>query len=330
MSLFKRNQTWWIRIRTPSGQLIRQSAKTTIKKEAQELHDRLRAEAWRKETLHVGPKRTWDEAAMQWLLEAAAKRDIAHDRQKLRWLNPVLKGRVLDTICREDLVAISNQKAKEASQATANRYMALIRAILRKAALEWEWIDRVPKVPMFKEATRRIRWLTREEADRLLAELPPHQEALARFALATGLRQGNILGLTWQQVDLGNQRAWIHADEAKGRRAIPVPLNADAMRVLEQQLGNHRKWVFTWQGKRIKQVNTHAFQKALRRAGIEDFRWHDLRHTWASWHAQAGTPLHALQELGGWETVSMVRRYAHYAPDHLAQYVGNVEFGAQN
>ncbi len=58
----------------------------------------------------------------------------------------------------------------------------------------------------------------------------------------------------------------------------------------------------------------------LGKAGKEDFRWHDLRHTWASWHVQAGTPLNVLQELGGWESVDMVRRYAHLAVDHLTEY----------
>ena len=71
----------------------------------------------------------------------------------------------------------------------------------------------------------------------------------------------------------------------------------------------------------MRQVNTKAWRQALKRVGIEDFRWHDLRHTWASWHVQAGTPLHVLQELGGWESVEMVRRYAHLSTDHLAEYV---------
>ena len=64
--------------------------------------------------------------------------------------------------------------------------------------------------------------------------------------------------------------------------------------------------------------------KALKRASIENFRWHDLRHTWASWHVQDGTPLHVFQELGGWETPLMVRRYAHLAADHLAAYASRV------
>ena len=70
----------------------------------------------------------------------------------------------------------------------------------------------------------------------------------------------------------------------------------------------------------MEHVNGKAWRKALGRAGIKDFRWHDLRHTWASWHVQAGTPLNVLQEMGGWESASMVRRYAHLAADHLAAY----------
>ena len=63
-----------------------------------------------------------------------------------------------------------------------------------------------------------------------------------------------------------------------------------------------------------------AWRAALARVGITDFRWHDLRHTWASWHVQAGTPIHVLQELGGWSDIRMVQKYAHLAPEHLAEY----------
>lgn len=66
--------------------------------------------------------------------------------------------------------------------------------------------------------------------------------------------------------------------------------------------------------------STKTWYGALERAGIEDFRWHDLRHTWASWHVQNGTPLYVLQELGGWESPEMVRRYAHLAAEHLAPF----------
>jgi integrase len=126
--------------------------------------------------------------------------------------------------------------------------------------------------------------------------------------------------LQWTQVDLVRRVAWIHPDQAKARRAIPVPLNRDAALLLRQRLGKHPMYVFSYHGKRITQVSTKAWYAALEKAGIEDFRWHDLRHTWASWHVQSGTPLFALQEMGGWSSAEMVRRYAHLAADHLSPY----------
>ena len=115
--------------------------------------------------------------------------------------------------------------------------------------------------------------------------------------------------------------AWIHPDQAKARKAIAVPLSAAAVIVIREQIGKHPTHVFSYQGKSVTQVNTRTWRTALMRVGIENFRWHDLRHTWASWHVQAGTPLHVLQELGGWECVEMVRKYAHLSSDHLAEYM---------
>jgi integrase len=112
----------------------------------------------------------------------------------------------------------------------------------------------------------------------------------------------------------------MHPDQAKARRAIPVPLNDDAMRVVALEVGKHREFVFRFRGRQVQQVSTKAWYGALERAGIVDFRWHDLRHTWASWHVQGGTPLFALQELGGWESAERVRKYAHLAAEHLAPW----------
>ena len=170
---------------------------------------------------------------------------------------------------------------------------------------------------LYPEAKRRVRWLNREEAHRLLEALPTHQRQLTRFALATGLRQANVLGLRWSEVDLERRTAWVHADEAKGREAIGVPLNDDAMAVLREEQGKHRQRVFTFKGRPLGQANTRAWRNALKRAGIENFRWHDLRHVWATWHVMAGTTLAELQELGAWKSELMVKRYAHFAPEQL-------------
>jgi integrase len=98
-----------------------------------------------------------------------------------------------------------------------------------------------------------------------------------------------------------------------------VPLNTTTLEVLHQQIGKHPERVFTRVGKPVAYANTLAWRNALKRAGIDNFRWHDLRHTWASWHRQSGTPTHELQRLGGWRSSVMVERYAHLAPDHLAK-----------
>jgi integrase len=206
------------------------------------------------------------------------------------------------------------------TNATVNRPLEVVRAILRKCVNDWEWLDRAPHVRMLKEPTRRIRFLSRPEAQRLLAELPEHLAAMAAFSLATGVRRANVTGLQWTQVDLVRRLGWIHPDEAKGRKAIAVPLNAEAVAILRGQIGGHLTHVFGFRGKPVLQVSTKAWYQALQRAGIENFRWHDLRHTWASWHVQNGTLLHVLQELGGWESVEMVRRYAHLSAEHVAPY----------
>ena len=145
------------------------------------------------------------------------------------------------------------------------------------------------------------------------------------FALVTGLRQSNVLGLEWSHVNLDTGHAWVGAAQSKNRRPIAVPLNTNAVEVLRRQLGKHPERVFTYRGRPISWGNTRAWREALKRVGIENFRWHDLRHTWASWHRQSGTPTHELQRLGGWRSSVMVERYAHLAPDHLAQAANRLD-----
>lgn len=330
MSLKKRGNTWWISFTTPSGKRIRRSTGTSDQKEAEELHDKLKAESWRIDKLGERPSYTWDDAGLRWLDETQHKRTHKEDILKLAWMQQFLRGRSLAEITREEIAAIGEKKRKAASAATANRFLALIRAILRRACADWEWIDKVPKVRMYPEAKRRVRWLKPEEVGRLIQELPVHQQDVVLFALATGLRQSNIRELSWQQVDLVQRTAWIPDEEAKNGEDIHVSLSQFAVEILQRQMGKHPEAVFTYDGRRVGQLNTTGWRSALKRAGIENFRWHDLRHTWASWLVQSGTPLYALQEMGGWKSTEMIRRYAHLAPAHLAKHadvVGNMLIG---
>ncbi|MEQ6340171.1 MAG: site-specific integrase [Gammaproteobacteria bacterium] len=325
MPVVKRGKTWYVRFTSPNGSRIFVSARTTDRQAAQEYHDRLKAEYWRVHQIGDRPRYLWQQAVLRWLAEKAHKASLKTDKSHLRWLDVHLRDIPLASITTALLETIAQAKLDDgASPARANRMLAVIRSILRCAANQWDWLDKSPNFRMLSESKRRIRWLTREEAERLLAALPPHLAAMAGFALAAGLRESNITGLEWSQVDLERRIAWIHPDQAKARKAITVPLNAEAVLILRRQVGQHDRWVFTYQGNRVTRANNHAWRKALKRAGIEDFRFHDLRHTWASWHVQAGTPLYALQEMAGWSSVEMVRRYAHLSADHLSDYAENL------
>lgn len=269
--------------------------------------------------------KTWDDAVERWLFEKADKASLHSDKCIIRWLAPYLSGQALSSIDRVVVDAIKLRKIETGvANGTVNRMLALLRSVLRRAVYEWEWSGVVPRVRLLREPTRRVRFLSALQAQRLLEQLPAHLARMAAFSLATGLRKSNVTDLQWSQVDLSRCMAWVHPDQSKTRRAIAVPLNQDAVRILSIQAGQHPTHVFVFKGQTVAKVSTAAWKKALKRAGIDDFRWHDLRHTWASWHVQNGTPLNVLQELGGWESAQMVRRYAHFSASHLTIYAEKI------
>lgn len=269
--------------------------------------------------------KTWSDAASKWILETKHKKDHRCDRAKLRWIGRFWNDYALSDIKRDLIDELAQLKALTAKPATVNRYLALIRAILRRAAVEWQWIEKAPHVRLLHEPSRRVRWLKPEQARRLLDELPEHQRHPMVFALSTGLRAGNVLGLRWDQIDLKRRVCWFFGDQTKNAEDITISLNDNAMAVLYARRNVHREYVFTYGGKPIKRLTTKAWYKALKRANISNFRWHDLRHTWASWLVQKGVPLYALQEMGGWKTASMVRKYAHLSPAHNLRYAQTID-----
>ena len=195
MSLYRRKTVWWVRFTTPGGKRVRRSTGTTSKEAAQEYHDRLKAEIWKTQKLGRKPRRTWEQAAVRWLKEKAHKASLDADRMHLRWLDGHLRGKHLEAITREVLDRLIETRLSEGvSNATVNRTMEVVRSILRKAANEWDWIDRAPAVRMLPEPKRRIRWLTHEEAERLIEELPEHLAEMVRFSPGHRLAKGQCDG----------------------------------------------------------------------------------------------------------------------------------------
>lgn len=267
---------------------------------------------------------TWQDAKIRYLQEMSGKKSIEQDRQIFE---RIAYWRALKLYEIRFVISslINNMQKKGNKPATINRTLSLIKTILNKAKNEWEWIDKVPFIKLLKVNNARTRWLTKEEAKRMLTELPQHLALMAEFALNTGLRNRELAHLKWSNLQYakdGNHTIFL--EETKNGKLRSIPLNKRSKEILSKLKDDKTSFIFNYKGKPISQCNTRAFRKALRRAGITDFRWHDLRHTWASWHINAGTPLHVLQKLGGWSKYDMCLRYAHLDDEELKKAQENI------
>lgn len=337
MSIKKRGQTWYTDFVAPNGQRVRKSTKTKVKKEALEFCDTLKTQLWRQHQLGEKPKRryTWREAVVRYLQLKEGTKWENGLKIILRDLHNWLDGLYLDEIDAELISRItferkamkprSNKgKGKTVKNGTVNRMLRTLNAILRLAHEEWEWIDRKPKVPTLKEEPTEVTWLTKEEVQRLKDEMPHHLKQMMLFSIMTGLRESNVTRLTWKQIQWESHTVIFNHIVMKNGEPFSIPLTEASINILKEEMGKHPEYVFTFRNHPIKRANTRAFKKALARAGIDPISWHKLRHTFATWHRQQKTPLHVLQDLGGWKSEEMVKRYAHLGVDHLAEYASNI------
>jgi len=325
--LYRRRDSrfWWVDVALPDGRRICQSTRTEDRKEAEALVAKLKSEAFREAAFGIKPKRSWQQAVVRYLEVKAALRSVRDVRRICRILHPILGNKLLTEIDGDVVWEICQRLlARKIAPATVNRYLATIRGIFRMARDEWQWIDNFPKVRLLPGEVARDRWLTRKEADRLIEACSPHMAAIVRFALATGCRASEITGLEWGRVDLERRTAWLNSTKNGTPRG--VPLNRDAVAVLEVEKGKHPRYCFTYRGEPIRWgVCNTAWLEAVKRSGLADFRFHDLRHTWASWHRQAGTSCDELKDLGGWKSRVMVDRYAKFATENLAIAASRIE-----
>lgn len=322
MSVYKQpnSDVWWVSITHPNAPRVRRSTGTTDRVEAQRVHDEIKAALWNQPKLKG---KTWGMAVTAWTEEGRDAADIYRLFKFARYF----PDRALTDITGESLeTALKFCK----TPGTYNRYRGMLMSVL-STAKQKKWLREVPDIAVRKAKKKPRMWITREQWAKLYAELPPHQQAMAEFAIETGLRQANVLGLTWDRVDLERRLVWVEAEEMKGDRAVGIPLSDGAINVLRNRVGTHPEFVFTYRGQPIKEIKT-AFQAACVRAGVGSisdkglytgFTWHSFRHTWATWHIQGGTPVEVLQKLGAWADLRMVMNYAHHSPGHLASFANN-------
>lgn len=212
------------------------------------------------------------------------------------------------------------------SGATINRQVHTpLAAILHHAAGKG-WCPK-PVVKRPKQPEGRVRWVSHDEADRMIGAAAEHLRPLMTFLFSTGARLSEALYLDWRDVDLEAGRVAFHETKNGESRGVPLhPLVLTALRELPHRDGAvfrrpDGKPYASREGAGGGQIKT-AWATMLRNSGISDFRPHDTRHTWATWHYAANRDPFGLMVLGGWKSEKMVARYAHINPDHLAPTIG--------
>jgi integrase len=218
---------------------------------------------------------------------------------------------------------------KPRAEASVNYEMAVFAHILSKA-VEWGLLETSPfkkgKRLMFKVDNGRIRYLSIPEIDALMQACDdlkahsPHLKAIIETALLTGMRRGEVLGLRWE--DIRGDFIYLKGDKTKSAQARPIPINeglAEILRDVRRDRWLKSGFVFcNDQGRKFHDVRS-SFANVLRRAKIDDFTFHDLRHTFASHFVMQGGSLTTLQKLLGHASLAMTMRYAHLSKGHLTE-----------
>jgi integrase len=234
---------------------------------------------------------------------------------------------------RDKLAAGKTKRGTQRNPATVVRYMAALSVCFTHAVKEWGWIDDTPmrKVTKPKESRGRVRFLSDAERARLLKACKESNNTylypVVVLALSTGMRSGEIMGLTWDVVDLNRGRAILHETKNNERRAVAITGHAlDELKELSKVRRIDTNVLFP-----SKEITPQKPQKpmdlrapwlaALKKADIQDFKFHDLRHSAASYLAMNGASLAEIAEVLGHKTLQMVKRYAHLSEGHTARVV---------
>jgi integrase len=308
------------------GRKTRVSSKTTDYDAAREAEKVLIQRQWKREQLGDRGAIAFDDAADRWLRGSAKLKK--RDREILDWLSPQIGLEAVSDVAEPEAIEEIRKDGLDAgwSHSTIDRAMGTVSAVLRDCLKRGE-LERAPMVPMYRPPKGEPRFLTPPELDHLCQNLPMHLALAARVAVHTLLRMRAMLKLTKSRVDLKNARAWVPSKHQKAGRTFGLPLNSEAVRALRALwLLSPREspHIFTWLGKPIDDCNTLAFQNAVERAGLTPLRWHDLRHTGASWAVQSGVTLPELMLLGDWKDYRSVLVYAHLAPSQAVRAADRV------
>lgn len=316
MAIYRRKDSkhWWYSFAI-NGCRFRGSTKTPDRETAKLIEAKIRADAVLGE--HTGKREvhTLDEAFGRYWLEHAHRLPSAGDTdyQSRTLLSRLGRGHALDRLADNDIALYVARRRGEVSDASVNRELGLLRRVLRMADHRWGWAVSRPnwKAHWLIEPEPRRRYLTADEAQRLLDATAPHLRPAIELSLLTGVRLSNCITLDWSQIDMRGREIVFRLKSRKpGGKTLILPMSAPLFLLLANMGTKNEGRVFTYKGRPVKTWKT-AWKAALRRAGISDFRWHDLRHTAASWMVQSGVELDVVRKVLGHDSIETTMRYAH-------------------
>lgn len=258
----------------------------------------------------------------------ANKRDWLNDEYRAGHLVKAFGVKRLSDITTWDVEQYRLNRKKKVQPATVNRDLALLRRMFN-LAIEWGKCENNPvitKSHFFKEPKHRIRFLTAEEESRLMEALSiprrEHVKAFATVALHTGMRRSELMRLKWEHVNFA--ASYLSVEQTKNDQPRDIPMNRvvrDTLRALPRLCD----YVFgsPLNNQPLRSVRT-VFESALREAGVENFRFHDLRHTAATRLVMSGVDLVTVKEILGHKDIKMTLRYAHPTPESKRQAMDNL------
>ena len=327
MRVYQRNGRWWVDF-SYNGKRYRKSAGRT-KREALlklgKIVERIKAE----ETggIAASAPKTFIEFSQEYQTFIKAEmvpENYLRVSYKVGTIVKYFGNETLDAITTIMIEQYKLQRRSEVKPASVNREIALLKRMFSRA-IDWGYASKNPvrKVKLFKEPPGRIRYLTLEERRLLLDECQGILKAIVLTALETGMRKGELQRLTWDAIDF--ERRTIKVIEAKNNESRILPVSDTLLPVLENLYIERRgEYVFSKPVGSIYGNWRRSFDTALKRVDIKDFRFHDLRHTFASYLVMAGVDIRTVQVLMGHKTIQMTMRYSHLSQSHLLDAVNKV------
>ncbi|OQY98409.1 MAG: hypothetical protein B6D35_12220 [Candidatus Brocadia sp. UTAMX2] len=334
-NMYKRDGIWWTCIRY-NGKKIQRSLETDNKKLAETIEAKLKTELIEGKYFdrYEGAAKTFREMADRFMKEHAPK--VSRNMQEsyttsakhlLSFFGDSKLTAITPKVINDYKVSRINQGKKPA---TINKELAMLQKAFSLAVKQWEWTKENPclKIPKERENNQRDRWLSEDEEKRQLENAPQWLRDIIVFALHTGLRQDELLSLTWDRADLF--RKTIIIQETKNGKPRTIPLNQIALGILmEKTKVRSLKCDFVFPSSAMTKIDRanliKSFNVVNEKAGIQNFRFHDLRHTFATRLAQRGIDLYKISKLLGHCDIHMTQRYAHHCPESLREGIEVLE-----